>query len=265
MASLLVAACALSFRAERSFELPIELEGSEHLLLDLPETGLSVRGTNEAGSGRLFGTWYALGGSKRLAEDATAEGQFDRLEDGPSVYLRSYIPLEQEGSMELELDLLRIPRDLDLSVRNAGGDVDVHAVWGYVDLELPWGEARVSGAREGVDVYTGRGAIEVRTDRNQEMSTAVRTVSLGGDVRVEQHTDGEVLAESAQGDVTVLLADDEDVDLYVYGALGVEVDTPQLQLRLPNGELRRTLQEGRISVWVIAHEGRARVATLPGN
>lgn len=258
-------ACSFSYRTERNFDEALDLGDAEHLILRAPQTDLSVRPREDADTALLRGRWYALGGTAKVAEKHAKAATFDVVDYDESVSVEAYWPSDAHGLIELALDALYLPPGHDFSFVGEGGDVDVIGIVEFVDVEVGWGELRVAGLREGADVYTGGGDIELRTDRTTAFASSLRAITLAGDIRVEQNTRGVVIAEAGVGDIQVRIPSDENISLYVYGARGVEVDLPRVRQTLPSGEVRRQLDDGEIEIWVVAHDGYARVFEDPDN
>lgn len=223
---VLLAGCSLGARADGVFEAAPDLAGVDALSIDLPSTPISVRGCDRAVEEScpaalvVQGRWHATGGTPREARRNAARPSVDFETFEGLMTMRASVPLDVEGLVDLELDTVGMPSDVDLEVRTSLGDVEVRAMTasllvdvdiGDVDVD---GEMRSTGIRvgEGQVSVAGPGAIDVRVDR--------------GGVRVE-HTAGaaETTIVASEGDVELVLGDDADVDVRIESPGRIRVQT----------------------------------------
>ncbi len=226
LSALLLAGCSLGARAEGAFEAAPELAGIRALSIDLPSTPLVVRGCDRAVEEScpeallVEGRWHATGGTPAQARRNAARPSLDFETFERLMRVSARIPLEVEGLVDLELDPVGLPSDLDLEVRTRLGDVEVRAMTGSVLIDVDVGDVVVEGEMrstgisvgEGQVLVEGPGAVDVRVER--------------GGVRVE-HTAGaaDTTIVASDGDVELLLGDDADVDVRVESPGRIRVQT----------------------------------------
>lgn len=223
---LLLVGCAVAARAEGAFEAEPNLVGVHSLSIDLPSTPISVRGCDRAveescpDALRVQGRWHATGGTpadaRRNASRPAVE--FDTFEG--FMRMSAHIPLDVEGLVDLELDAVGVPSDVDLEVRTSLGDVELRAMTGSVLVEVDTGDVDIAGDMLSTGVRVGEGQVRVEGPGPIEV-----LVDRGG-VRVE-HTAGaaETSIVASDGDVDLLLGDDVDVDVRIESPGRIRVQT----------------------------------------
>src|SRR5690606_28811136 len=191
------------FRAELIFVEQLEVGSAGHILLDLPATPLKVSGTDEPVT-RLTGSWFGMGGTKSVAEDAVRGARFIVEPYGDAARIFTFVEAEFQGLVSLEASVLYLPRERDLSLTTEGGDVEVSDVLGHVVVDIAGGDILVDRARRGLELFTGVGEIEVDTlPTTDDAATPVWAVTLDGDMRVHQRGGGDVELETFRGDLVL--------------------------------------------------------------
>ncbi|MCR9161226.1 MAG: hypothetical protein ACE37F_12815 [Nannocystaceae bacterium] len=223
---LLLAGCSLGARAQGAFEVERDLSGVQALSVDLPSTPIAVRGCDrvvpESCPEALLvqGRWHATGGTPSEARRNATRPSVDFETFEGLMRMSATVPLEVEGLVDLELDGVGLPSDVDLEVRTSLGDVEVRAMTGSVLVDVEVGDVDIQGEMRSTGVHVdegqvlveGPGAMDIRVER--------------GGVRAE-HTAGadETTILAPGGDVELVLGDDADVDLRIESPGRIRVQT----------------------------------------
>lgn len=226
VAVALLGACTLGVRARGAFVLEHPLEGASAVIIDLPSTPVAVRGCDGAvpescpDALQVAGWWHAVGGTSAQARRTAERPALSFTAHEGLVRVDADIPLEVEGLVDLELDEVTMPDEIDLEVRSGLGDVQLRALAGSVLVDAEVGDVDVRGPMrstgirvgEGQVVFEGAGPLDVRVQH--------------GGVRAEQ-TAGAAQARivAPAGDVELMLGDDADVDLTIESAGRIRVQT----------------------------------------
>lgn len=258
------ASCIGGYRAELEFTENLDVGAAEHIVLELPATALKIRGTAETTT-TLTGSWFGLGGTKRVAEEMVESASFVVERVGAAARVFTVVEPEAEGLVTLETETLKVPWGKDLSLWTEGGDIDVDDVRGYLVVDIGGGNIEARRVADGVELFTAGGDIDIETlPPSEDAATPIWAVSFSGDIDVRQRGGGDVELQTYRGDLTLFLNDDDDVELYAYGSEGVLVQTGQIDVQSPGGTVRRTVGEGTRRVVVIADEGSVTVReTMP--
>lgn len=223
---VLLAGCSLAARAEGAFEAAPDLAGVDALSVDLPSTPIAVRGCDRAVEEScpetllVEGRWHATGGTPGQARRNATRPSLDFEAFAGLMRMSASIPLEVEGLVDLELDTVGLPSDLDLEVRTSLGDVDVRAMTGSVLVDVDVGDVEVDGEMLSTGIRVGEGQVSV------EGPGAVDVRVERGGVRVE-HTAGaaETTIVASNGDVELVLGGDADVDVRIESPGRIRVQT----------------------------------------
>ena len=214
--ALLLAGCSLAARAEGAFEAEQDLAGVSALSIDLPSTPIAVRGCDgtveESCPDALVveGRWHSTGGTPGEARRNATRPSVDFETFEGLMRMSASVPLDVEGLVDLELDTVGLPSDIDLEVRTSLGDVDVQAMTGTVLVDVETGDVDVKGEMRSTGVHVGEGQVSVEGPGPIDVRVA------RGGVRVE-HTAGaaETTIVATAGEVELVLGSDEDVDLRI--------------------------------------------------
>ena len=252
-----MAACAFSYRAERSLSQRIPVAQWSTLWVEL---GWAPRSVVQAPSGEdalwLEATISALGGTQGVAVEHANAAEVVTEDLGDTLRLFTSWPSDSEGLIEFQTDTLVIPQGKPLSLVAARGDIDFSGLSADLDLDLGVGSVRVVDAAADLSLKTGRGHVQVATQAGLEANTYAVDVHTGfGNVEVLQGGSGAIYAESHFGDVEISVPSDANLDIYVLGTRGVHVSTDQVSLDEPYGEWTETLGDGTQSLVAIAYDG----------
>lgn len=270
-----LAGCAFGFRAMVEFDGSAGLDGVGTVILDLPDTDVTVNPTGtEAVTWR--GRWTSFGGSEKEAEKAAESPRlvFDtdtgNYAGNRVVRLTEDIPLVLDGLVELELESVELPRTVALEIRVPRGDVSVRrsGAIGVSDIapaiiEVDEGDVSVTVAAD-VTVRSGVGAVDV------EAGGSVRILNRRGAVYLRH---GGIVAEggstptpeieivSRRGDVDVHLADDDYAGMrFDLEGREIRVDTP-MATTVASGAWSSVVGDGSLRVTVRARGGDVLIRT----
>lgn len=258
-AVVLVAGCALGFRGEAPFAGEHDLHGTTEIRIDLPDTPLHVEACTPGivetcePALRYNGIWHAVAGSPGDARSQAAKPVLLFERDDGFASLRAEIPLAVEGIVDLEMDTILVPDDVHLDLRTGVGDVTVLGSEATVVIEVDAGDVEVQGAAGGLAVNTGQGDLEIVTGGHADLRTA------SGHVRVEQSGDPrDLLVDTKQGDITVTLASDADIDLEIRTRGTIRVRTASITT-VTSGSFHRENGNGSIRVQLVSPRGEIEV------
>ncbi len=252
LSCVLVVGCSVGVRAQGSFETEVALPGVRAVTLNLPATPLAVQGCDRAvpescpDALQVRGRWHAVGGTRAQARDnARAPSlEFERYEDLLSV--RASVPLSVQGLVDLEVDGLRLPADLDLELRTGLGDVSALGMSGSLLIDTEVGDVEIRGAMRSTGVHVGEGQVLVVGPGAVDVD-----VEAGG-VHIEQTAgaaDATVYAPG--GDVALWLGGDANVDLEIHAPGRIAVQTDALSAST-SGSYRVRTGTGAAEVSIIA-------------
>lgn len=229
--AIAAAACVVGFRAEATFSGQEALDGVGTVQVRLPRTPIRIVGSDVATDLTYEGIWHATGGTAKEAERNATTPSLVFSTDDRVGRLQADVPLRVHGLVDLELERLLLPATLDVEVETGRGDVEVIGVGGAVTVAIDVGDVTVEGGDAGVDVYTGRGEIDVTSTGFADLTT------LGGDVSVTQvGAARDLFVETDGGGAKVSLASDANLDLYI--------EAREIRVRTA---LIRTTTEGQFS------------------
>ncbi len=249
--ALLAAACALGARGEGFFEAEHPLGSADALIVDVPDSPLRVRGCDGAvpescpPTLRYQGRWLSTGATAAEAERNARRPQLIFEREDRLARLRADIPLDVTDLVDLELEELRLPDDLDLDLRTSLGDVDVGGVAGAVLIETDAGDVTVSGAPASLGVYTAQGSVHATVNTECDLRTG------DGDVDLEQTADGRSVFVEAGGEVRVVLGSDLDVEFRIRTPGRIRVETDSVSA-LTRDRFDRTVAAGGTLVEIVA-------------
>ncbi|MEM6295492.1 MAG: hypothetical protein AAGA54_29730 [Myxococcota bacterium] len=234
LAALCLVGCTAGVRAEGAFEGEVDLDGLRTVMVDLPSTPLRVEGCDPTvpescpDSVRVEGRWHAIGASQAEAE-RTAGRPAVVFERGPALLrISAAVPLEVDGLVDLEVDEVGLPADVDVDLRTSLGDVRVRGMEGSVLVDVEAGDIDVQGPMRSAGLHTGAGDVVAVVEGPVDIEAA------DGGVYVEQGVPGvDVFVEAPGGDVEVWLLDDTNLDLEVRtpGRVRVQTDAISAQAR----------------------------------
>lgn len=222
----LAVGCTLGVRAQGAFETEQPLGEAQVLIVDLPSTPINVAGCDGVvvescpASVMLRGRWHAIGSTRaearRIASrPAVVFEPFEAL-----LRLSAVIPLDVEGLVDLEVDTIGVPRELDLELRTSNGDVSVQDMASSVSIDVDEGDVRVEGPVRGLAVHVGQGAVFAK------VAGAVEVEADRGGVYVEQTSGAaDLRIDAPRGDVEVSLSTDADVDIEIRTPGRIQVQT----------------------------------------
>jgi DUF4097 and DUF4098 domain-containing protein YvlB len=261
-ALVLLAGCALGFRGQAAFTGEHALEDTVELRIDLPDTPLTVVACAAAdpetcpASLRYDGTWVSVAGSPKDARNDAAAPTLVFARDEGFATLRAELPLAVDGTLDLEMGTLELPDDRDLDLRTGLGDVSMHGTVASVVIDVGAGDIEVRGADGGLAARTGLGDIDVVTPGHAELHTDE------GFVQVEQSgAPRDLRVHTEQGDITVTLASDADIDLEIHTEGRITVRTPSIT-SVTSGQLARRNGNGSIRVVLSSPRGDIEVRSV---
>jgi hypothetical protein len=263
MMALLLVGCALGYRGEAAFTGEHALDGTDTLLIDLPDTPLTVVACAAddpetcPASLRYEGTWLSVAGSRQDARDAAStptlvferDPQSGGEPEGGFASLRAEIPLAFDGTLDLELDTLRLPDDRHLDLRTGLGDVDVRGTVASLVVDVGVGDVRVRGADGGLAVRTGLGQLDIETPGHAELHTGEGNVTL-----VQSGAARDLRVRTELGDVKVTLSSDADIDLEISTRGRITVRTPSITV-VGSGRFTRRNGDGSVRVELSSPRG----------
>ena len=148
--------------------------------------------------------------------------------------------------MDLEVDDVGLPSNVDVDLRTSLGDVQVRGMQGSVLVDVEAGDVDVQGPTRSAGVHTGLGDVVAMIEGPIDIEAE------DGGVYVEQGVGGvDVHVEAPRGDVEVWLRNDLDVDLEVRtpGRIRVQTDAFSAQAR---GRYDARSGSGAVRVEVVA-------------
>lgn len=224
---MFVLGCTLGVRAEGAFETEQPLGDVQAVALDLPSTPVSVLGCDRAVEAscpdalQLSGRWHAVGGSASQARHNAGRPSLTFDPYGGLMRVSADVPFDVEGLVDLELDAVGIPGDVDIEVRTSLGDVAVRSMTSAVLVDTAVGDVDVRGEMRSTGVHVGEGQVVVVGPGPIEVHAD------DGGVRIEQTAGAaEATVVAPLGGVELLLGGDSDVDLRVHtrGRIRVQTD-----------------------------------------
>lgn len=258
-AMLLAAGCVLGFRGEAAFTGEHDLQATQELRIDLPDTPLTVVACAAdepqtcPASLRYDGTWLSVAGSRKDARDdaaaATLVFERDPESGGGFATLRAEVPLAVDGTLDLEMGTLQLPDDRDLDLRTGLGDVSVRGTEGSVVIDVGVGDIEVRGADGGFAARTGLGDLDVDTRGHAELHTGDGHVQV-----VQSGSPRDLRVDTGLGDIIVTLASDADIDLEIRTRGRITVRTPSIT-SVTSGRLARRNGNGSIRVELSSPRG----------
>jgi hypothetical protein len=254
-ALLVLVGCALGYRGEATFTGEHALDGTDALLIDLPDTPLTVVACAAddpetcPASLRYEGTWLSVAGSPKDARDAASAPTLAFERDGAFASLRAELPLAFDGTLDLELDTLELPDDRHLDLRTGLGDVDVRGTVASLVVDVGVGDVRVRGADGGLAVRTGLGELDIETPGHAELHTGEGNVTL-----VQTGAARDLRVRTELGNVKVTLSSDADIDLSISTRGRIIVRTPSITV-VGSGRFARRNGDGSIRVELSSPRG----------
>ncbi|MCY1062085.1 hypothetical protein [Nannocystis sp. SCPEA4] len=248
----LAAGCVFGYRSEAEIEATWPLTDVQAVRIALPRTPLSVVGDPMAVGLELRGEWRAAGGSQKVAK---ANARTPRLVfdvTGGFGRLGAVVPLAVDDQVDLEVEEIRLPPDLDLELQTALGDVDVIDVVGNIGVDVDVGDVDIEGGDGGVAVRTGDGRVRVESAGNMDLRTSHGTVEVW-----QAKAGGNDVVVRAEGDVRVWLISDADLDLDLKGR-EIRVQTGTVST-ITSGSFRRAVGGGHVKIWIDAGQGQVEV------
>ena len=251
--------CALGFRGEAPFTGEHALDTTDELRIELPNTPLTVLACAaddvEACPPVLSydGSWLSVAGTRADARDqaATPVLLFERA-DGYAT-LRADVPLSVVGIVDLEMGELRLPDDRHLDLRTGVGDVSVRGTEASVIVDSEIGDVEIRGADAGLAVRTGQGNLDVETPGHADLGTGSGHVEV-----VQTGPPRDLLVSTGQGDITVTLASDADIDLQINTRGRISVRTPSITT-VTSGQFARRNGNGSIRIELSSPRGDVEV------
>ena len=137
---------------------------------------------------------------------------------------------------------LRVPRSCDITLRMAGGDVELGDLSGRVSLQSMSGDVNVADLQGELEVHTVSGDISCRSCRLSRVSVD----SASGDVTIESplESGGSYHIRKASGDLVLLLPEDQQGTLRTRSVSGdVECQLPH-EMRWRDRHEREVLING---------------------
>jgi DUF4097 and DUF4098 domain-containing protein YvlB len=137
---------------------------------------------------------------------------------------------------------LRVPRSCDITLRMAGGDVELGDLSGRVSLQSMSGDVKVADLQGELEVHTVSGDISCRSCRLSRVSVD----SASGDVTIESplESGGSYHIRKASGDLLLLLPEDQQGTLRTRSVSGdVECQLPH-EMRWRDRHEREVLING---------------------
>lgn len=248
LAGLGLAGCVVGFRGEGSFSAEHDLQGVDELRIELPSSPIIVTACDhevpETCPPQLAydGRWVSVGGTPADAEDNTREPSLELAREGAFAALRAVVPLSVRGLVDLRMGEIVLPDDRDLDVRAGLGDVTVVGSVASVAIDVDTGDVVVRGADAGLGVRTGFGDIDVESPGHVDLRTDDGRVTLAqtGDAR-------DAVIDSAEGTISVDLADDANVQLRIETPDTIRIDTERITT-ITSGVFERRLGSGAVLV-----------------
>jgi len=264
-ASILVfaVACVFGYRGEAQLDLRQELAGIDAVRIDLPSSPIAIVGCDTAAPAAcpevlaLAGRVHATGGTANEArEHAEALELLVETVDG-LLSLRADVPLSEHGLVDLEIERIELPGDRDLDVRTDLGDVSVVGTRAAVAIDVGTGDVVIEDGDGGVAVRLDQGDVDAQVRGDLDV------IVDDGDVAIVQTGEArDVHVVTDEGDVTLELADDDDLDLDLRADGTIRVTTGTVVAIAP-GELVRVVGEGSTRV-VIRAGGDLTITLRPG-
>lgn len=190
----------------------------------------------DAGDLTLSGT-----DAQEVSIHVTAEGNERMLKrfdvssslDGNKVTLRgrmenSFLNWFGDNSLDIRYDV-RVPKNFNLTIRTAGGSIDVRNIAGTVDGETSGGGLEVEGVSGSIRLSTSGGDVKVRNlsgtisletsgggINGENISGPLTVKTSGGNIDLRS-CDGKIRASTSGGDVRLVANDNKGIDLSTSG------------------------------------------------
>jgi hypothetical protein len=266
-ATLGLSACVLSFRAQREFTQNFDVGSRSSVWVELPEAPTRVvQAAPGSETLSVSGTWFALGGSEKVASAHASDARLVSEDLGETLRVFPYWPEAADGLVDLESGPLVLPRRRALSLVAGYGDIEFHQLDAPLDVDLGEGSIQVLGQSADLSLLTYAGHVDVTTavpalgqEEDADVRVDVHAFSGLGSVSVEQVGEGTVYVEAVSGDIEISLAGETNLDIYLVGSRGIEVDIPSLKVNEPTGELRQSLGDGTQAIVAFAYNGSVRL------
>jgi hypothetical protein len=249
---LFASACVLGFRGEATLDVRHDLAGIATVRIELPSTPLEIVGCDSGAPAAcpeallLAGRVHSTGGTANEAREhaETPELVLDTMDR--LLWLAVDIPLSVRGLVEIEIERIELPGDRDLDLRTDFGDVRVVGTRGAIAIDVGTGDVVVEDGDGGLAVRLERGDLDAQVRGHVDVTVET------GDVAIVQTGDArDVHATTGEGDVTLELADDADLELDVRAGGMIRVTTDTV-VAIADGELLREVGEGSTRVVVRA-------------
>lgn len=191
---------------QREFELSLDLEDSESLVVIARAGTLTVTGAERAGEVRISGRacvseedWLDASGIESSGGNpARVEVVLPDVDGGWSLWGDRY------ARLDLELEL---PADLHLDIRDSSGSMDLAGI-GSADIRDSSGSIEINDAAGPLSVWDSSGSISFSRIRGDvtiesDSSGSIRGDDIGGSVLIKRDSSGSIRFSDVTGDFTV--------------------------------------------------------------
>lgn len=220
------------------------------LIVKADEGDITISGTE---SSEVSVRVYARGSDEQLRRfdvQMNQEGNDVRI-DGRQE--RKYFHLFENNSLDVQYDI-HVPRDFNLDLGTAGGNITVDNVKGAVDGGTSGGDLDLSRLEGKVNLTTSGGNIGIRESNGgftlETSGGNIRAEAIVGDMSLEtsggnidlRNGDGKLTASTSGGNIRVQLRDNKGIDLSTSGG--------NLTVRLPkttSGDVRAEATGGDVN------------------
>jgi hypothetical protein len=254
MCCIYLSGCTFGYEGLRSFSETFDLEEIQALALALPDTPIAVTGCDPSlvtcgREAKVSGEFHSFGGTRRDAKDLTRAARLDFQSEEGFGRITLVKTLEAQDLVDLEIDQVVIPSDLDLDLSTSIGDLEVRSVSGAITAETRAGNIDIEGGDAGVVASTGYGWVRVETAGIADLSS-----DWGGIDLVQTGAAANAYVFTRGGDIEVELASDASVHLTIVAPGRIEVHTTLIQT-ITSGHFERETGSGSVDVELRTHGG----------